>query len=235
MGRADVYSFTMKPTVSKQAFTLIELLVVIAIIAILAGMLLPALGRAKESGRRISCVNNMHQIGLSAVLYADENDGRFPPRGVPVNRWPTTLRPGYHDLKILVCPSEIKSPLGGAFPTNTPDGSPRSYIMNGFNDYFGGALTNTALPENALVYPSDTIMFGEKKFDSQHFWMDYAMWDDWNQLDEKKHGYVPNNPKAGGANYAMGDGSARFIPNGKAGDPINLWALDAERTNMVSF
>ena len=59
-------------------FTLIELLVVISIIAILAGLLLPALSRAKAQGKQATCYNNLKQMGLAMIMYADDSNGLVP-------------------------------------------------------------------------------------------------------------------------------------------------------------
>ncbi len=60
-----------------RGFTLIELLVVIAIIAVLMAILMPALNRAREQGKRAACLSNVKQMGLAWVMYADDNDGKI--------------------------------------------------------------------------------------------------------------------------------------------------------------
>jgi prepilin-type N-terminal cleavage/methylation domain-containing protein/prepilin-type processing-associated H-X9-DG protein len=98
-------------------FTLIELLVVIAVIAILASLLLPALARAKESGRATKCLSNLHQLGLALQMYVADNNNRLPTmrdalldtNQVPTNPIPNAVISHYvPGTNVWRCPSDEK-------------------------------------------------------------------------------------------------------------------------------
>ncbi len=225
------------PSAARSGFTLIELLVVIAIIAILAAMLLPALGRAKETARRISCINNLKQLATAGVMYTDDNRGYFPPRS-SVTRWPAAFYNNYRAVKLLRCPTDgPQTPATGSTDTNSfpADAAPRSYIINGWNDYFKRTLSEqdfndymaasstACLKLSVIPHPSDTIVLGEKKSASPHYYMDLlepgqsqdfpgvVLGNDETELEQGRHAGRGPGTRSGGSDYAMADGSARFI------------------------
>ena len=88
-----------------KGFTLIELLVVIAIIAILAAILFPVFGRARENARKSSCQSNLKQLGLCLTMYSQDYDELAVPAAVGELRWPQVLAPYMKMRGFVICPS----------------------------------------------------------------------------------------------------------------------------------
>ena len=173
----------LKPTIEK--FTLIELLVVIAIIAILAGMLLPTLNKARESARSASCVNQLGQAMKAQIFYADDNRqwmlgdrNRVEPK-----RWGDTLvHLNYITREVLNCPTNLK-PVEPEGATNTDWWGAHTYgafrvSLNsayywsivpesgqfGFSDANGNyyALSKLKNPTRVILLADTAIVSGEK-------------------------------------------------------------------------
>lgn len=207
---------------SKKAFTLIELLVVIAIIALLAAILFPVFGRARESAKRASCLSNQKQLGLATMQYTQDYDETYPSVywNSSTGAWvPTTnyfyaaIYPYVKSTQVYICPSRDNT-TGATFVMNsTPYRT--TYVTNYFMVNADGF--NSAKPIKLSMLPNASMLIGQAETRTTAGMMNDGFSHVWNEADTSANGQRQGFPHFDGANYMFLDGHSKWYSKTIAG------------------
>ncbi|MEA2709812.1 MAG: hypothetical protein QOF78_2413 [Phycisphaerales bacterium] len=218
----------------RPGFSLIELLVVIGIIAILLGLLFPALANAWASARLVNCQSNLRQVGQALIMYANVNNGWIIPvdndpsaeggvRGFgtlwePKDRWPArvfkvkgppveTTDPADYTPKVLICPADLQAAMAHTYALNNP---PAAHLCKfGSSDFAG-------------LHGSDVVLAAEKRTFANDYYLEPEQDDFDSALELYRHGIKR------GSNYLFFDGHVAQAMPSEIKRGMNPWTNGAE-------